>query len=396
MGRSWHRGTLAQGAGPTQPAATAGTRGSPRVIRMLVTASTVKDSLDNVRFFVEANLASGVDHMLVFLDAPKAEGQPEVAAWLDAHEHVTCLPTGPRGWWAEDRPGNLNVRQRINVNWARELLEPFAWAEWLFHVDGDEVVHVDREALAAVPAEAEAVWLSPWEAVSQLEPAGRPTRFKRLLDDETLNLLTVLGALDEPTNQAYFHGHLMGKSGIRPRSRLGLTLHDAVGRDDGRQVAGHADEHFAVLHYDAVSGTEFIRKWSALARAGHARYRPTRAPMARALKTLVSRDLPEKVRERYLRRIYELTTQDDVDLLSDLGVLTEVDPLAGRHTPRTLPAADRQALADRVAAMREGPKREWLVVDVQKDAPRDRSAKDAGHEGAATALRRRLRRLGAG
>lgn len=351
---------------------------------MLFTASTIKDSPGNVSFFVEANLASGVDHMFVFLDAPKEAGQREVAEALGAHDRVTCIPATRAGWWADDRPANLNVRQRINANWVRTVLEPFGWAEWLFHVDGDEVAAVDREALEQVPAEAGAVWLEPLEAVSQLAPTERPTRFKRLLDDAELNLLHVLQAVDAPTNQAYFHGHLMGKTGVRPGSGLGLSLHDAVG-PTGHGVPGHRDPRLRLLHYDAISGEEFIRKWNALAGAGHTRYRPSRAPTARALKTLVARDLPAETRERYLRRIYELTTLDDVDLLADLGLLVEVDPVRGGAVPRDLPDGAAAQLAERVGALREGPKRDYFVVDKDKDqhlVPDGRPA-----------LRQRVRRL---
>jgi len=346
---------------------------------MLFTATTLRDSPANVRFFVDANLASGVDHMVVFLDSPRAPEQREVADFLDGHDRVTCVPTGA-AWWAGDRPAGLNVRQRVNANWARTVLEPFAWADWLFHVDGDEVAVLDREALAAVPPETAAVWLPPLEAVSESCPDGRPTRFKRLLDNADLTLLHVLGALDAPTNQAYFHGHVMGKSGVRPGSGLGLTLHDAVSAD-GVPQPRHSDPGLRLLHYDAVSGEEFVRKWSALARAGHARYRASRAPVARALKALVEKELEEGVRERYLHRIYELTTRDDVEMLEELGLLEVVDPERGEHRPRDFPDGAADAFAARVEELRPGPKRKYYVAG----APRVR--RRAGR------VRRRLRRL---
>ncbi len=353
---------------------------------MLFTATTLQDSPGNVRFFVAANLASGVDHMVVFLDSPREPGQQEVADFLEAHDRVTCVRTG-KGWWGDDRPSGLNVRQRVNANWARALLEPFEWAEWLFHVDGDEVALLDRAALASVPIGTDAVWLPPLEAVSQPRPEARPTLFKRLLDDADLNLLHVLGALDTPTNQAYFHGHVMGKSGVRPGSGLGLTLHEAVS-PDGRPQQRHRDPSLRLLHYDAVSGEEFVRKWSALARAGHARYRASRAPMARALKTVVEKDLPEAVREKYLHRIYELTTRDDVELLGELGLLEEVDPERGGQRPRDLPPGAASALAERVEQLRGEPKRPFYVAD----APRSRADDDSG---AARRGVRRLRRMAA-
>lgn len=327
---------------------------------MLLTASTVKDSQDNVEFFVAANLASGVDHMVVFLDAPREEEQQRVATWLDAHPHVTCVPTTRRDWWVDGRPTGLNVRQRINANWARLLLEPFAWAEWLFHVDGDEVACLDRDALAEVPAATDAVWLAPWEAVSEWDREGRPTRFKRLLGDDDLNLLQVLGVLPEPSNQAYFHGHVMGKSGVRPGSGHGLTLHEAVSTD-GRPLPRHEDPRLKVLHYDAPSGEEFVRKWTALAQAGPARYRASRAPAARALRTLVARDMPEEARRTCLRRIYDRTTRDDVDLLADLGLLAEAVPEQAGSAPRPLPPGAAEALAARVDELRTAPKADLLV-----------------------------------
>lgn len=353
---------------------------------MLFTASTIKDSPANVRFFVEANLASGVDHMFVFLDAPRDPGQHEIASALATHPHVTCVPTGRGTWWSDHRPTALNTRQRINANWVRSVLEPFAWAEWLFHIDGDEVACLDRAALDAVPTGTDAVRLQPLEAVSELHPPARPTRFKRLLDDADLNLLHVLGAIDAPTNQSFFHGHVMGKAGIRPQSGLALTLHDAISAD-GRPRELHEDPRLRLLHYDAVSGDEFIRKWSALAAAGHARYRPSRAPTARALKSLISREMPQEVRDRYLRRIYELTTQDDTTLLGDLGLLEEVDPQRGTVTPQDFPDGATAQLAARVEQMRNLPKQEFFVADRVKDA-----RSPGRRAGRVARIRRRLRR----
>ncbi len=353
---------------------------------MLLTASTVLDSPENVDFFVSANLASGVDHMVVFLDAPREARQDEVAALLAAEPRVTCIRTGRKSWWTDGRPPGLNVRQRINANWARALLEPFEWADWLFHVDGDEVARLDRAAMAEVPADADAVWLAPWEAVSEPEPESRPTLFKRLLDDDDLTLLHVLGALSAPTNQAYFHGHVIGKSGVRPRSGNALTLHDAV-TADGERLERHHDDRLGVLHYDAVSGEEFVRKWNALARAGHARYRKSRQPMASALRTLIAKDVAEEVRERYLRRIYDLTTRDDVGLLDDLGLLLEVDPVRDPLPTQQLPPGAADALAARVEELQRVPKAQFFVADQLTDNGASRRAESAGAKARSAAAR---------
>lgn len=159
---------------------------------MLFTVSTVLDSLTNVQRWVSANQAMGVDHQIVFLDAPRADGQREIGDFLAAEPRVSVVRTG-RGWWRGDRPHRLNARQRINANLAAHALVDVAGADWLFHLDGDEVFAGDREAIQSLPATTSAVWLSPLEAVSTHSPATHPTQFKRLLDDGELNLLRVLG-----------------------------------------------------------------------------------------------------------------------------------------------------------------------------------------------------------
>ena len=333
---------------------------------MLVTASTILDTPANVRRFVADNLAMGIDHMVVFLDDPLAPDQDQVADELSRHGQVTCVPTG-RDWWAGDRPQGLNVRQRINVNVALELLADMEWAQWVFHIDGDEVVALDREVLAAVPADADAVWLTPLECVSQFSATERPTLFKRLLADEDLNLLHMLGVLATPTNSAYFHGHVMGESGVRPGSGLRLTIHDAV-KASGDRVPRHEDPRLRVLHHDAVSGEEFIRKWAALLGAGPARFRKDRAPTINALRTLTGKDIPAPIAEKYLRRIYEATTEDDVTTLHELGLLDEVDPGQGTHVPEPIAESDRAALAERFAEMRDVPKRPYHVIQRPRPA----------------------------
>ncbi len=327
---------------------------------MLVTVSTILDTPANVRRFVADNLSMGVDHMVVFLDDPSAHDQDQVADELSGHRQVTCVPAG-RGWWAGDRPKGLNVRQRINANVALDLLADMPWAQWVFHVDGDEVVALDREVLAAVPADADAVWLTPLECVSRFEATERPTLFKRLLDDDDLNLLHMLGLLSKPTNSAYFHGHVLGKSGVRAGSGLRLTLHDAV-TTSGDRAPRQEDARLRLLHYDAVSGEEFVRKWTALLGAGRAQFRKDRAPTVNALRTLTAKDVPAPIAEKYLRRIYEATTEDDVTTLHELGLLEEIDPGRGAHVPQPIPDSDRATLADRIAAVRKVPKRQFHVV----------------------------------
>ncbi len=332
---------------------------------MLLTVSTVLDTRPNVEHFVRSNLAMGIDHMVVFLDSPGADGQREVREWLDSVPQVTAV-AGDGSWWNGERPRGLNVRQRANANVVASVLADQPWASWLFHLDGDEVFAGDRVLLDSLPPETGAVWLTPLEAVSQLDPRGWPTKFKRLLEPDDLHLLEVLGMLSEPANRDYFHGHVKGKSGVRPSSGLRLTLHEAV-HPDGQVAPRAEDPSLAVLHYDAVSGEEFIRKWMSMLGAGPAQYRQNRAAVADALRALVAKDLSPEVARRYLLRIYETTTRDDVATLDELGLLVHRDPTQGRHRPEPLTDQQQAALSDGLARMAREPKRH---LSIPAHAPR--------------------------
>jgi hypothetical protein len=307
---------------------------------MLFTVSTVKDTVPGLKQFVARNLAGGVDHMFLFVD----DARPRVTAALNRQPHVTAIATG-ESWWQGKRPRQLNARQRINANVVKALLTVDAAPDdWLFHIDGDEALQVDRAALAALPPDVSVVRAPPLEAVSRKKwPGGEVTHFKRLLKPDELVLLQVLGVLDEPANGRYFHGHVEGKSGLRPTLDRWITLH-AVHDVDQEQVPSTADDGLArLLHYESWSGDEFVRKWTNILESGtKVSFRPAREPTAVALRTLLEAGLPERRLRDYLLRIFERTTEDDFDTLRDLGLLEKVDPTAGKHRPEAL-APDRDA-----------------------------------------------------
>ncbi|WP_148613991.1 glycosyltransferase family 2 protein [Nocardioides rubriscoriae] len=318
---------------------------------MIVAVSTVKDTADNVRRFVSRNLANGIDHLVVFTE----ETGPEAEGVLDQHPAVTHVRTG--GTWWPERPGDLNIRQRANANLARVLLAPFDWAEWLVHVDGDEVALVDRAIVSALPADQPSFRMEPLEAVSRVTwPEGEVTHFKRLLERRELVLLSVLGLVESPSNKAYFHGHVRGKVGVRVGTDHRIGLH-TVKRGDGTFTKTVRTPGLAVLHYDSATAEEFVRKFMTLAGSGsRAVYRTSRIPVVNALRTLAAMDLDDAVRARYLRRVYELTTMEDFDTLDDLGLLREVRPDAGGHVPETPPAADLTAFSALLEAAATQPR----------------------------------------
>lgn len=319
---------------------------------MLFTVSTIKDTLPNVERFVSGNLAGGADHLFVFLDA----GEPDVRAFLDAHPHVTCVRTD-KSWWHGDRPAELNVRQRINANVVKALLSVFDWAEWVFHIDGDEIVQLDRAVLAEVPPATRVVKLAPLEAVSKMRWEGDPTWFKQLLTKPDLTLLQTLGVIERPSNGALFHGHVDGKSGVRPALDLWLTLHFGVDAER-TELDSFTDDRLRLLHYESFSGEDFVRKWTSILAAGPmANFRPAREPTAVALQTLIAKGLTQEQAAPYLMRIFERTTADDFDTLRDLGLLVQVDPRQGTHLPRTFEPGQQDAMLAVLARLTAEPKR---------------------------------------
>ena len=304
---------------------------------MLFTVSTVKDTVPGLKQFVARNLAGGVDHMFLFVD----DARPRVTAALNRHPHVTAIATG-ESWWVGKRPRQLNARQRINANVVKALLLVDAGADdWLFHIDGDEALQVDRAALAALPPDVSVVNARPLEAVSRKKwPKDEVTHFKRMLKPDELTLLHVLGVIDEPSIGRYFHGHVEGKSGLRPTLDRWITLH-AVHDVDQEQVPSSSEGGVArLLHYESWSGEEFVRKWTNILESGtKVSFRPGREPTAVALRTLLEADLPERRLRDYLMRIFERTTEDDFETLR-----RPRPPRAGRPARGQAPAraADRR------------------------------------------------------
>jgi hypothetical protein len=341
------------------------------VIGMLVAATTLMDTATNVERYVRGNLAGGVDHLVVFLDAPGAPGQDEVRDLLDGHEHVTCVRAG-RGWWGEHRPARLNERQCTNANLVKHLVAQAPVAgedDWVAHLDGDEIARIDRALLDAVPRTVDALHLQVREVASREQWSGEPDLFKHLLGPGDLDLLHRRGGIPQPTNQDYFHGHLLGKSVVRADAAAWLTLHRVVD-DEGREVEGYADEGLEVFHLESYSATEFVRKWSALARSGpRVSFRPARGEVARAVSELLAQDLAEPDRDQLLRELYRRHVHDDVALLDSLGLLRRVDLATprnpGRH-PRPRPDAVRQVAAG-LERWRGRPKQEFFRGASVKD-----------------------------
>jgi hypothetical protein len=298
---------------------------------VIISVSTVMDSRENVAKFVRRNLRGGIDHMVVFLDAPL----PEVESDLAGHPHVTAV-TAYDDWWNGARPDDLNERQVCNHGLASRVVAGLPWAEWVFVLDGDEVAQVDRSVLDRLAPDVRAVRLEPLEAVSRMAPEHDPTQFKRRPTEDELALLDVLGIIREPKVRAYFRGHISGKPGLRVGRGYALGVHHAVRTSTADRLDAVSDPGLTLLHYESYDGREFARKWRALHASGvGVRQHGNRSPIARAVGAILDLGLTEEATTDALGRLYRATALDDVETLQRLGLLVDVDPDRGTHTPRS-------------------------------------------------------------
>lgn len=331
---------------------------------IICTVSTILDTLENVSEFVARNQRAGVDHMFICLDGDT----PDVADYLASVAHVTTLRTDGT-YWRGSRPPGLNSRQAINANLVCALLSPSKSVRWLFHLDGDECLDVDRADLLAAPPHVPAVRLRVMESVSQPDSVHPCGLFKRPPTREELALLTVLGVIDRPRLAAYFRGHVAGKPGVRPTLDLQLRIHRVQDRE-----GGYVDElrspRLNVLHYDCWSPEEFLRKWSTHLAADSGKFIGRRALVRAAVAAAnTSRSLDDQQRREVLMAVYRSAVADDVDTLSDLGLLVTPPDERHRYQPRDLPEGDADAI-DRLLPRLAAADKSFFRVRVGAPNPR--------------------------
>ncbi|WP_165354490.1 glycosyltransferase family 2 protein [Nocardioides glacieisoli] len=284
---------------------------------MITTVSTVKDNLSRLERWIDRNLTAGVDRMLVFVDD---RDDTQTAEALNAHRSVVAVDAAT--WWGDDFSPRLNARQRVNANAALAVLRDSDPQGWLFHIDGDEVLHLDKQRLQGLADDVEAVLLSPLEALAQWEwPNDEVTVFKRLLADEELNLLHLLGRLERPDNSSYFRGHTVGKAGMRVSTDAWLDIHRVV--DESRTpVAAHRASWLQVLHYESHTLEEFARKWSNHLTSGHRLVaRSERRRLASAMQAEGWKEWPTELADQVCRELFAATALDDREGLERLGLL---------------------------------------------------------------------------
>ena len=318
---------------------------------LVCVVSTIKDTAANLDRFVSRNLAAGADHLFVFLD----DADPGTHAHLDEHAHVTVVRTDA-AYWGGERPGSLNERQVVNANVANVLGALLPEVAWLFHVDGDECLDLDRDRLLALDSGATAVRLRTVESVAVGADVEPRERFKRPLAPNELALLAALGEISEPSMLEYFNGHVEGKSGMRPSPDRRLQVH-AVATLDLEPVEPVRGDWLNVLHYESFSVEEFTRKWTAhLEAVTVARFRDRRERLRVALGTLMSLDLDEERRRELVAEIHRRHIEDDVDLLDELGFLVRPRPEWHAHVPGSFGEESARDLGELLGMLREADK----------------------------------------
>lgn len=300
----------------------------------IVTASTLRDTLSNVRWFVDRTLASGVDHMFVFLD----QRQPNLYGYLAEHPHVTVVPTAARYWHGE-RPAKVEERQSVNATLANAVCAALPSVRWLFHIDCDESLDFDRDALLACD---DAVVRFPTrEVVAESNALDRDRlRFKKMPSSSQLLALAGLGAISEPDLEYYLRGHAAGKSGLRPDLGLRMTVH-VVNDDYATKVVAATPEDAHLLHYDAWCVSDLVGRWQDLSRrkAARSNHRERRKMLGLAVSAVVNHPvLTDAARQDCLRALFDKHVVDDVASLEALDLV--VDKVWPAREPVGLPATD--------------------------------------------------------
>lgn len=315
----------------------------------IVTVTTLRDTVENVEWFARRNLASGVDHMVVFLD----QDQPDVQELLEATQHVTVVPTAGR-YWRGARPARVSDRLSANADLVNAVACVLPSVRWLFHLDCDETLLFDRDAL--LDLRHDAVRFPTLEVVAEREPRPRDAlRFKKVPDETQLLALSAMGAVEEPHLLSYLRGHAVGRSGHVPDLDVRTDVH--VAYRDGQKLDAAVPPGCHLLHYDSWCVRDLAERWADFTprRAARSTHRESRKQLALAAYAIQHHEaLDDAQVEEYLGRLFDRLVADDVEALRRLDLLLE--PPALDATPRGLPGREVRDLRRLLRRFRTRPK----------------------------------------
>lgn len=272
--------------------------------------ATVNERPEVLQTFVAHYRAIGASEIFLFFD------QPDEATMASVAEHggVTCLPSIALPD-TDGKPASHEDRQKNNF---RHALSVLARSDWLGHVDADELLAPIGEQprfsafLAGIAPNYKSVKIAPAEAVfgpgnaiedawsagfarlslrqkpaekiasavdvtergksgfldrlagrfrSPPAPASEATRSEIVKPADRQALIRdVYGPLARKFLQNGLSGHFAGKSFVRRGEAFSeMTLHKAT--PVSGEILVLEGERFAILHYDALSYDDWLRKW---------------------------------------------------------------------------------------------------------------------------------------
>ena len=302
----------------------------------IATASLVKSPIDRLTEWVAYHLNVGIDEMHLFFDDPD---DPGIAALRD-HPRVHCYPCDEAFWSARPVPGATQppvvVEDKQHAALYFLMNGPELRADWLAHIDSDELIWAPGDVRAALERECGRagvhLQLPPLEAVPpdlKMTDAFREVHLFKEQHANRVDLAKRLGARAPFRGGVYLRGHRKGKALVRVGAFTSMRAHGPTPSQlRAAEVRTTVSRKVRILHYDAGTFAEWRAKWgnrSAYRGGSRARRRQTER-----FDRIVARPRKRR-RERGLRRLYRreyMLTGRDARILRAVGLLhrIEVDP----------------------------------------------------------------------
>jgi len=267
----------------------------------------------------------GVDEFYVYADDPADDTVDTVADLPFVH----CRPTVPAEQY-RGHPAFARYVEQYGQIASRQVLNTFdamiaarrAGADWLVHLDTDELLCLDteaarpghlRERLAEFPPDVEAAVFEPLE-IAQTEQAyenvfAEATLFKRPIRE--IKRRVPDPASGRMVSIPSYYGHVAGKSGVRLTADARPLGPHRFGRmsDETRLPAATAG---SVLHYYAYSFEDFHKKFENMKAEPDVFPRGAEAPVQKRLWRGAVNDprLSREALEDYYRRWVLLSADD--------------------------------------------------------------------------------------
>jgi hypothetical protein len=293
---------------------------------------TLKAPISEAIEWVNYHRNLGVDHIFLFFDDPAEAAEAEGPlsgrdGWLT---RFSCDDEHWRRLGLESRPPSPWRRQEHNADLAHRMAREMG-LDWLIHIDGDELLHVDDRpgaALAGATSEADVVTFRVMEAVPEALDYASGFREITLFRDwpraarHRARIARRIGCEGAFLDGAYFRAHQL-KSAVRLRSEIGHMGNHIPYEAEGRPLRTAYYPRVRLLHYDCGGYASWLRKWlprieGKVSNTGDG----SRARQAELIRDAIERS-PEGPVEAY-RRIYWMRPREKA-VLRALGLLRRIE-----------------------------------------------------------------------